>query len=220
MSVNLGLLVVIAILIACGAYLLMERSLVRMLLGLLLAGNGINLLILTLSGGMGNPPIMGRSSAARGHDADPLAQAMVLTAIVITMGVGAFILAMVYRLFVLNRDDDDVEDDTEDIKVATGSRWTAPDRDRSDDPLTGADTSAGDLFDDEGNPLTEEQYIAAHREKIETDLMPADSDVIDELGGDETGVDVVDVIDTGTAYDDDGEGDDDGDDGNGPGGRP
>ncbi|OZC33762.1 Na(+)/H(+) antiporter subunit C [Gordonia polyisoprenivorans] len=194
MSVNLGLLVVIAIMIACGAYLLMERSLVRMLLGLLVAGNGVNLLILVLAGGMGNPPIMGRSSEARPHDADPLAQAMVLTAIVITMGVAAFILAMVYRLFVLNRDED-VDDDTEDVKVATSSLQSAPDRDRSDDPVTGADTSAGDFFDDEGNPLTEEEYIALHRERIETDLMPEHADVVDELA-----TDVVDVIETGEAY--------------------
>ncbi|MGV9670262.1 Na(+)/H(+) antiporter subunit C [Gordonia sp. NPDC003504] len=186
MSVNLGLLVVIAVLIAAGAYLLMERSLVRMLLGLLLAGNGINLLILVLAGGMGNPPIMGRSSEARPRDADALAQAMVLTAIVITMGVAAFILSLVYRLFVLNRDDDDVEDDTEDVKVATGSLQTAPDRDRSDDPLTGADTTAGDFFDDEGNPLTPEEYINRHLEVIETDLMPEDADVIDEIGVDDT----------------------------------
>lgn len=194
MSVNLGLLVVIAIMIACGAYLLMERSLVRMLLGLLVAGNGVNLLILVLAGGMGNPPIMGRSYEARPHDADPLAQAMVLTAIVITMGVAAFILAMVYRLFVLNRDED-VDDDTEDVKVSTSSLQSAPDRDRSDDPVTGADTSAGDFFDDEGNPLTEEEYIALHRERIETDLMPEDADVVDELA-----TDVVDVIETGEAY--------------------
>ncbi|NDK92328.1 Na(+)/H(+) antiporter subunit C [Gordonia desulfuricans] len=191
MSINLGLLVVIAVLIAAGAYLLMERSLVRMLLGLLVAGNGINLLILVISGGMGNPPIKGRDSAGRATDADPLAQAMVLTAIVITMGVAAFVLSLVYRLFVLNRDDDDVEDDLEDVKILTGSLHTAPDRDRSDDPLTGADTSAGDLFDDDGNPLTPEEYSKLHQDVIETDLMPEDADVVDELadgdGDDGTG---------------------------------
>lgn len=181
MSVNLGLLVVVAVLVATGAYLLMERSLVRMLLGLLLAGNGINLMILVISGGMGNPPILGRNSESRPADADSLAQAMVLTAIVITMGVAAFVLSMVYRLFVLNRDDDDVDDDTEDVKILTSSLQTAPDRDRSDDPVTGADTTAGDFFDDDGNPLTEEQFRKLHSEAIETDLMPTDADVIDEL---------------------------------------
>ncbi|GAA1482209.1 hypothetical protein GCM10009624_26490 [Gordonia sinesedis] len=184
MTVNLGLLVVVAVMAACGAYLLMERSLVRMLLGLILAGNAINLLIVTISGGMGNPPILYRSSQNRALDADPLAQAMVLTAIVITMGVAAFILALVYRLFVINRDDDDLEDDTEDVKILGSSLHTAPDRDRSDDPVTGADTTAGDLFDDAGNPLTPQQYAELHRKVIETDLMPTDADVIDEIGGD------------------------------------
>ena len=56
---------------------------------------------------------MGRSSENRASDADPLAQGMVLTAIVIMMGVAAFVLSLVYRLFVINRDDDDVEDDEE-----------------------------------------------------------------------------------------------------------
>ncbi|GAB17585.1 Na(+)/H(+) antiporter subunit C [Gordonia effusa NBRC 100432] len=185
MSVNLGLLVAAGILGAAGAYLLMERSLVRMLLGLILAGNGINMLIIVITGGMGNPPIKGQTAADRSQDADPLAQAMVLTAIVLTMGVAAFVLALVYRLFVLNRDDDDVEDDTEDVKILTSSIHTAPDRDRSDDPITGADTAAGDYFDDDGNPLTAEEFVA--RKVIETDLMPEEvADIVDELCLDDT----------------------------------
>lgn len=184
MSINLGLLIVIGITAACGAYLLMERSLIRMLFGLLLCGNAINLLILVVSGGMGNPPILGRDSAGRAADADPLAQAMILTAIVITMGVAAFVLSLVYRLFVINRDDDDLDDDTEDVKILSASLDTAPDRDRTDDPVTLADTAAGDLYDDEGNPITPEEFVKRHEELIETDLMPEDSDVIDEVGDD------------------------------------
>ena len=126
MSINLGLLIVVGVLAACGAYLLTERSLVRMLLGLLLCGNAINLMIVVVSGGPGDPPIKGRTSTGQGGDADPLAQAMVLTSIVITMGVAAFVLAMVYRLFVLNRDDDEVSDDTEDVKIVKGSLSDAP----------------------------------------------------------------------------------------------
>lgn len=179
MSINLGLLIVIGVMAACGAYMLMERSLIRMLFGLLLCGNAINLLIVVVSGGMGNPPIMDRTSDDRTVNADPLAQGMVLTAIVITMGVAAFVLSLVYRLFVINRDDDDLEDDTEDVKILTGSLHDAPDRDRSDDPVTLADTSAGDLFDDAGNPITPEEYAALYT--LETDLMPEDSsDAVDE----------------------------------------
>lgn len=186
MSVNLGLLITAGVLGAAGAYLLMERSLIRILLGLMLAGNGINLLIIVVSGGMGNPPIKGQS-AGRSAEADPLAQAMVLTAIVLTMGVAAFVLAMVYRLFVLNRDDDDVDDDTEDVKILGSSLHSAPDRDRSDDPLTGADTLAGDYFDDNGNPITAAEFELRWRRIIQADRMPDTSDdVSDELGFDDS----------------------------------
>ena len=57
-----------------------------MLLGLLLIGNAINLLILTVGGPSGNPPIRGRTSNGETTTADPLAQGMILTAIVITHG--------------------------------------------------------------------------------------------------------------------------------------
>ncbi len=56
MSANLGFLVIIGVLVSAGVYLLIERSITRMLLGLLLFGNGINLLILTSGGRDGNPP--------------------------------------------------------------------------------------------------------------------------------------------------------------------
>lgn len=178
MSVNLGLLIVAGVLGATGAYLLTERSMIRMLLGLMLVGNGINLMIVTLAGPPGHPPIKGRESAGAEEMADPLAQAMILTAIVITMGIAAFVLALTYRLFVINREDDEIEDDTEDVKILTGSLKDFPDRDRSDDPETGADTVAGDLFDSHGNPMTPEEFAAAHQTIIETDLMPEDAAVV------------------------------------------
>ncbi|MGZ8178407.1 Na(+)/H(+) antiporter subunit C [Williamsia sp. SKLECPSW1] len=184
--VNLGLLVVVGLVAACGVYMLLERSLIRMLLGLLLVGNAINLMIIVLSGSMGNPPIYGRRSDNRGADADPLAQGMVLTAIVITMGVAAFVLSLAYRSFTINTDDD-VPDDPEDKKVSAQSLSDAPDRDRSDDPLTGVDTSAGDMFDDEGNPLSQEQIRERKRSHIEADLMPSDDDSdTDDLIDDES----------------------------------
>ncbi|MFT3898950.1 MAG: Na(+)/H(+) antiporter subunit C [Gordonia sp. (in: high G+C Gram-positive bacteria)] len=187
MSVNLPLLIVLGGIVACGAYLLMDRSLIKMLLGLMLVGNALNVMILTIAGPSGNPPIRGAHVDGRTETADPLAQAMILTAIVIMMGAAAFVLALVYRLFVLNRDegedDDEVEDDPEDLKILTGSLDTAGDRDRSDDPQTLADTAAGDLFDDEGHPLTPEEFAALHRTVIETDLITIgeDDDVVDEL---------------------------------------
>ena len=85
--------------------------------------------------------------------ADPLAQAMVLTAIVITMGVSAFVLALGYRSFRLFTQDR-VEDDPEDVKVASRrSPADEPDYDRTDDPETGEPTLLGDAFDAQGNPI-------------------------------------------------------------------
>ncbi|SIR93733.1 Na(+)/H(+) antiporter subunit C [Williamsia sterculiae] len=186
MSVNLGLLVVAGLVAACGVYLVLERSLIRMLLGLLMIGNALNVLIITVSGAMGNPPIIGRDSDGRGADADPLAQGMVLTAIVISMGVAAFVLSMAYRSFVINTDDE-VDDDPEDVKLARQqSLSTAPDRDRSDNPQTLADTPGGDMFDEEGNRLSAEQVKARRRDLLETDVLPAPEDTPDDDDPDDT----------------------------------
>ena len=100
-----------------GVYLLLERNLTRMLLGLLLIGNAINLLILIVGGPSGNPPIRGRTSDGATTTADPLAQGMILTAIVITMGIAAFVLALAYRSYRLTTAEE-VSDDPEDARVS------------------------------------------------------------------------------------------------------
>ena len=82
-SPNLLLVIVVGVLFAAGVTLLLERSLTRVILGVILLGNGVNLLIL-LGGGYGGPPIVGVT--ARAEMSDPLPQAMILTAIVITLG--------------------------------------------------------------------------------------------------------------------------------------
>jgi multicomponent Na+:H+ antiporter subunit C len=104
-------------LISSGVYLLLERNLTRMLLGLLLIGNGINLLILTVGGPSGNPPVRGRTSNGETTTADPLAQGMILTAIVISMGIAAFVLALTYRSYRLTTAEE-VGDDPEDTRVS------------------------------------------------------------------------------------------------------
>ena len=117
MTTNVVPLVLMGGLISAGVYLLLERTLTRMLLGLLLISNAINLLLLMVGGSSGNPPIMGRSSEGRTTTADPLVQALILTAIVITMGVAAFVLAMAYRTYRLTTEEE-VGDDPEDARVS------------------------------------------------------------------------------------------------------
>jgi multicomponent Na+:H+ antiporter subunit C len=88
-----------------------------MLLGLLLIGNAVNLLILLVGGPSGNPPVRGRISDGQTSTADPLAQGMILTAIVISMGIAAFVLSLIYRTYQLTTDEE-VANDPEDARVA------------------------------------------------------------------------------------------------------
>ncbi|MGQ2910143.1 Na(+)/H(+) antiporter subunit C [Aeromicrobium sp.] len=111
MSVDLALVIAIAVLVGCGTTLMLERSLSRILVGFVMVGNGVNLLFLVASGPSGAPPIVGREDIT-----DPLPQAMALTAIVITLGVSAFGLALAYRSWQLSGTDD-VKDDVEDDLV-------------------------------------------------------------------------------------------------------
>ncbi|MET4099635.1 multicomponent Na+:H+ antiporter subunit C [Agrococcus sp. UYP10] len=113
MTPSLVLAVAGGVLIAAGVYLLLERSLMRILAGVMLAGNGINLLFLVASGPAGLAPIVGEPEA---QIADPLPQALVLTAIVISLATGALLLAMSYRSFQL-QGHDEVADDVEDTIV-------------------------------------------------------------------------------------------------------
>ncbi|WP_072803991.1 Na(+)/H(+) antiporter subunit C [Rhodococcoides yunnanense] len=200
MTANLGMLIVVGILVASGVYLLLERSITKMLLGLLLFGNGVNILILTVGGPAGNPPIVGRTTSIHDAMADPLAQAMILTAIVITMGIAAFVLALAYRSFTLNTKDD-VENDPEDTKVSKRrSMADAPDRDRSDDPVTGEPSFSGDAFDSRGNPIPIEELKNIEDLECYEDLHEGDFDDDDEP--DMKGLDGIDSAEEDSAEED------------------
>src|SRR5690606_14223800 len=96
MSTSLSLIVLMAVMYAAGVYVVLERSLTRVLIGFLLIGNATNLLILTMSGRSGDAPFVA-DDAGPAKFADPLPQFMILTAIVINFGVTAFLLALIYR---------------------------------------------------------------------------------------------------------------------------
>lgn len=114
----------VAVLYGTGAYLLMQRNLSRIVIGLGVLGHGANLLLLMAGGRAGRPPILGGEDV--GAFADPLPQALALTAIVITFGVSAYLLVLVYRSWLLNRSDE-VEDDVEDRRIAEMSSGVAGD---------------------------------------------------------------------------------------------
>lgn len=126
MTVSIVLVVVMSVLYACGVYLLLERSVTKVLLGFLLVGNATNLLLIIVAGPAGLAPIV-----APGVDSsemtDPLPQALILTAIVITFAVSAFLMALIYRSWRLGTQDR-VEDDRADVEM------------RSEVPMRGEET--------------------------------------------------------------------------------
>lgn len=112
---SLVLALVAGFLCACGTYLLLGRQLSRIVIGIGLIGHGVNIL-LVLSGGDGGDPAFAGGDAD--SFADPLPQALVLTAIVITFGVIAFLLALAYRSWQITSNDE-VEDDVEDRRISS-----------------------------------------------------------------------------------------------------
>lgn len=105
-----------AALFAIGTWLILQRALTRVVIGIGLLSHGANVLMMS-SHRRGLPPIHG--DAAPDTFSDPLPQAFALTAIVISFGVSAFLLAMAYRSWVLNQDDE-VQDDLEDRLIDRG----------------------------------------------------------------------------------------------------
>lgn len=109
---SLALVVLIGVLFASGTYLMLQRSLTRIILGVGMLANGVNVLILGISSRSGEAPIIGRE----GEFSDPVPQALVLTAIVIGFGVMAFLLALAWRSWTIDGNDT-IEDDAEDRRV-------------------------------------------------------------------------------------------------------
>ncbi|MCS5735991.1 sodium:proton antiporter [Herbiconiux daphne] len=111
MSASITLVVLMAVLYGTGVYVMLERSLTRILIGFLLVGNATNLLIFVMSGRSGDSPIIdGQTDAA--STVDPVPQVLMLTAIVINFGVTAFILALIYRSWWLSNLGDEGDDVT------------------------------------------------------------------------------------------------------------
>jgi multicomponent Na+:H+ antiporter subunit C len=102
------LAVVTGCLYAIGIYLLLRRSLIKLVLGLVVLGNASNLLIFTSAWlTRGRPPFVPPGADAPVPPyADPLPQALILTAIVIGFGVVAFTLVLAYRAYQVVGTDD------------------------------------------------------------------------------------------------------------------
>lgn len=105
---ELLLVILIGVLYTAGIYLMFRRSMVRLLLGLILLGNGANLLIFLMGDiAKGKPPIIpAGSSVFTDIYADPVPQSLILTAIVISFGLQSFAIILLKRVYLLTGSDD------------------------------------------------------------------------------------------------------------------
>ena len=110
---------VIDVLFAVGSYLLRERSLTRVALGVGVIGNGVNVLIIASGSEPGEAPIIGREGVLT----DPLPQALVLTAIVIGFALLTFLMTLAWRNWTITGNDE-VEDDVEDRMITRRAEQT------------------------------------------------------------------------------------------------
>ena len=132
----------VAVLIGSGSYLLLKHDLVRVVIGMLLLSNGANLFIMSAGLTRGPAPIY--PLPQDGVVADPLVQAMTLTAIVITFGVAALLLSLIYRVYVAH---------------ATLDTDTLAEAEEAEELLAELDADTGDAHDDAAI-LARESHVA------------------------------------------------------------
>lgn len=105
---ELLLVILIGLLYAAGIYMMLRRSMVKLILGLILLGNGANMLIFLLGRIVkGKPPIIDSAEKMLTEIyADPVPQALILTAIVISFGLQSFAIILVKRAYKITDTDD------------------------------------------------------------------------------------------------------------------
>jgi len=91
--------IAIGLLFMAGVYLILKHDLIRVVGGMVLISNAANLFILGSAVSRGDAPIL----PLNGEYSDPVVQALVLTAVVISFGVSALLLAIVYRVYLAHR---------------------------------------------------------------------------------------------------------------------
>ena len=87
---------VVAVVLASGTFLLLQRDLFRVVIGIILVSNSATLFIVASGLSSGEAPIYPLPDSGV---SDPLVQAMALTALIIGFGVAALLFAMVYQLY-------------------------------------------------------------------------------------------------------------------------
>lgn len=105
---GLLLALITGILYSAAIYMMLRRSLVKLIIGLVLLGHASNMAIFTLGRlSKGNPPFIPEGAEVVPPPyADPVPQALILTAIVIGFGIQAFAIVLIKRVYQETRSDD------------------------------------------------------------------------------------------------------------------
>ncbi len=113
------LVLLIGILYGSGIYMMLRRSMVKLLIGLILLGNGVNLLIFLLGDiTQGKPPVIPHDlDMIADAYADPVPQALILTAIVISFGLQSFSIVLLKRVYLVTGSDNLDELNTNDLDI-------------------------------------------------------------------------------------------------------
>jgi len=117
--VEVQLALVVGVLYGASVYLILRRSLIKLIFGLVLLSHASNLLIFSMGRvTRGYPPLIEEGKTLlSGTYADPLPQALILTAIVIGFGVQAFALILVKKAYrAVGTDDLDKMNTTDTLK--------------------------------------------------------------------------------------------------------
>ena len=130
---------VVAVVFASGTFLLLQRDLTRVVVGIILVSNSAVLFIISAGLTRGVAPILPLDDQGA---SDPLVQAMALTALVIGFGVAALLLAMVYRLYATHGTIDLEEIAAAEIREAEALERT-DDPEREEIPVEEQDPGAG-----------------------------------------------------------------------------
>jgi multicomponent Na+:H+ antiporter subunit C len=140
----------LGLLFALGTFLVLRRDVVRVVWGVTIISQAANLYLVTMGFGLTGAPDAGvpvLSGAPEGTIADPLVQALVLTAIVIGFGTTAFALVLTYRVYE--------ENGTIDLSELASNPFDGPAAeaarsDRSTVPDGGAVATDGEAESDDG----------------------------------------------------------------------
>lgn len=101
------LAILVGVLYTAGVYMLLRRSILKFIIGIIFLSNATNLLVFLAAGIVpGEPVFVEAAETVTSKLADPLPQALVLTAVVISFGIVVYLLAVKYRLFYDTRTDD------------------------------------------------------------------------------------------------------------------